>query len=153
MLGFRLLTAAVKLACRRWLIGQRPCYDVTELRKSTPEDDASISARSGSACKWISEIYFVYTISKKMRRSVSSIRVSNRLAVATSFPSSHNRELRASNIRLSSRNSASMSRGSTYSSSLSLRRCRRNVPDGHRAREGSPESASAHVPMKVLDFK
>jgi len=64
----------------------------------------------------------------QVRRSVSSIQTSIRLALAMSLCSSHtpctSRRLAASAL-LSSRNSASMSDGSTYSASLSFTLCNR----------------------------
>src|SRR5947207_6096059 len=61
----------------------------------------------------------------QVRRSVSSIQTSIRLAVATSRCSSHTlcaSRRRAASVLLSSANSASMSNGSTYSTSLSSTR-------------------------------
>jgi hypothetical protein len=85
-------------------------------------------------------------------RVPSSLHVSSRLAVATSFVFIAGRELHASNIRLPWRNRRAC-RGDRHI----LRHCRsgvagRNVTIDHRA-EGSPESASAHAPMKHLEFK
>src|SRR5881396_4008499 len=61
----------------------------------------------------------------QVRRSVSSIQTSIRLAVATSRCSSHTlcaSRRRAASVLLSSANSAIMSKGSTYSASLSSTR-------------------------------
>src|SRR2546423_15346984 len=61
----------------------------------------------------------------QVRRSVSSIQTSIRLAVATSRCSSHTlcaSRRRAASVLLSSASSATMSRGSTYSASLSSTR-------------------------------
>src|SRR5207302_1167329 len=64
------------------------------------------------------------------RRSASSIQTSSRLAVATSPWSSHTpcvSRMRSASRALSSRSSASMSSGVTYSASLSETCCRRPV--------------------------
>src|SRR3989475_2456617 len=66
----------------------------------------------------------------QVRRSVSSIQTSIKLAVATSRCSSHTlcaSRRRAANVLLSSANSAIMSKGSTYSASLSSTRCVREM--------------------------
>src|SRR5947199_375675 len=65
-----------------------------------------------------------------LRRSVSSIHTSMKLAVATSRCSSHTlcaSRRRAANVLLSSINSASISNGSTYWALLSSTRCVRAI--------------------------
>src|SRR6266404_335010 len=66
----------------------------------------------------------------QVRRSVSSIQTSIRLAVAMSRCSSHTlcaSRRRVASVLLSSANSAIMSKGSTYSASLSSTRCTREM--------------------------
>jgi heme O synthase-like polyprenyltransferase len=76
------------------------------------------------------EGYRVASNRNHVRLSASSIQFSSKLALATSSRSSHSvwvSRIAAVNCLLSSRSSASMSLGVTYSTSLSRRRCKRLI--------------------------